>query len=176
MILYDDLKLNDQGKKGRSYNRFTWSVHSDPSAHLLTVSENRATWKKKEGNAPALNLFILEPEVFAWERALLQSTDKINMLEALRLTRPEWYASGMRVLSAWAWQDAPEAPEIIRHKDFLALFWKNDPSLPAVGFAISTILHPEISHPDLTNRRLLLFGHDPNSPDSFLEIISGKVK
>jgi len=176
MVIFDDLRLTNLGRSRSSYNRFIWTVHSDPTTHQLSISGNKTIWEPHIDGEPKLTMHVLEPQDFAWERALLQSTRAKNMLEALRLTRPEWYSGGMRVLSAWSWQDSPETPTLLRHPDFLAVLWNQTPDQPAVGFALSTGIPSDLSHPELRSRELLLFGQDPDHPDSFISVRDGKIQ
>jgi len=176
MILLDDLKLTERRKSTRHYNRFAWAVHSDPAVHKLSVSGTSAVWKAKSNNKPGLYLHVLEPRDFAWECALLQSTSGKNMREVLRLIKPEWYSGRMSVLSAWSWLDRPETPALLRHSDFLAVLWSKSPGFPSIGFTLAPGLPSDLSHPDLQNRRLILFGHDPQRPDSFILVEDGRVK
>ena len=118
---------------------------------------------------------LLEPEDFAWEHAILKSVGGKNMMETLRLKRTEWYSNMMRLLSAWSWQDSPDTARLLRHPDFLAVYWRKKPENIAVGFALSTGIPSDLSHPRLRDRGLLLFGHDPNRPDSFLILENGRV-
>jgi len=176
MVLFDDLQLTSLGRRTRGYNHFTWTVHSDPTAHELFISGNKAIWRTHADNESTLSMQLLEPQEFAWERALLQSTRGRDMLEALRLKRSEWYTGQMRVLSAWSWQGRPETLTLLRHPDFLAVLWRKIPEKLAVGFALSTGVPSDLSRPDLRGRELLLFGHDPARPDSFLSVKDGKVR
>ena len=175
MLLFDDLQLTDLGRKTRHYNSFIWTVHSDPATHQLSISPGKAIWKTRSDEKSTLTMQLLEPQELAWERALLQSPRGKSMLQALRLKRSEWYAGRMRVLSAWSWQDRPETPALLRHSDFLAVLWR-DPAKLAVGFALSTGVPLDLSGPDLRGRELLLFGHDPARPDSFISIKDGKAR
>jgi len=183
MVLFDDLQLTNLGRKTRHYNSFTWTVHSDPATHQLSISPGKAIWKTHSDEKTTLTMQLLEPQELAWESALLQSPRGKSMLEALRLKRSEWYAGRMRVLSAWSWQDRPETPALLRHSDFLAVLWRGvpakrgpDPTKLAVGFALSSGVPSDLSHPDLRGRELLLFGHDPARPDSFIPIKDGKAR
>jgi len=176
MILYDDLKLSDTGKSTRHYNRFAWAVHSDPGTHTLSVSGTQAIWKARSDDMPALNLHLLEPQDFAWERAILQSTGGNSMLEVLRLIKPEWYSGRMSVLAAWSWLDSAKTPVLLRHADLLAAMWRKSADMPAIGFALSPGVPSGLSHSDLKGRRLILFGHDPGRPDSFITIEDGKLR
>jgi len=74
MVLFDDLQLSDAGRRTRGYNHFAWTVHSDPTTHKLIISANKAIWKACTGEEATLTMHLLEPQDFAWERALLQST------------------------------------------------------------------------------------------------------
>jgi len=176
MVLFDDLQLSDIGRSRRSYNNFVWTVHSDPTTHQLSITGNKAIWKARSDDRSTLAMHLLEPEDFAWERAVLQSTRDRKMLEALRLKRPEWYSSQMQVLSAWSWQDYQNTPTLLRHSDFLAVLWRKAGDRPAVGFAISTKALSGLSHSDLRDRELLLFGHDSERPDSFVSVKNGNAQ
>jgi len=175
MVLFDDLQLSDIASRRRNYNNFVWMVYSDPSTHQLAIKENKAIWTARSDDKSTLSMQLLEPQDLAWERATLQSTGGINMLEALRLKRPEWYSNQMRVLSIWSWQDDLDAPTLLRHSDFIAVLWRKPDDVPAVGFAVSTKALSSLSHPELRGRELLLFGHDPARPDSFVSVKNGKV-
>jgi len=176
LVIFDNLRLTEIGRSRRHYNRFVWTVHSDPTAHTLSISGTKASWKPQSNSEPILSMYLLEPQDFAWENALLQSTGSKNMLEVLRLIKSEWYSGGMQVLTVWSWQKSPETPTLLRHSDFLAVVWEKAPDKPAVGFSISTGIPSDLSHPDLKNRKLLLFGYDPDNPDSFVSIKNGKVQ
>jgi len=82
----------------------------------------------------------------------------------------------MRVFSVWSWQEAPETPALLRHSDFLAVIWRKTSDQPAVGFSLSTGIPSDLSHPELRSRELLLFGQDPDHPDSFISVRDGKVQ
>ena len=176
MVLFDDLQLTSLGRRTSGYNHFTWMVHSDPTAHQLSILQNKAIWRARADKESTLSMQLLEPQEFAWERALLQSTRGRGMLEALRLKRSEWYTGQMRVHSAWSWQSRPETPTLLRHPDFLAVLWRKTPEKLAVGFALTTGVPSDLSRPDLRGRELLLFGHDLARPDSFLSVKDGKVR
>jgi hypothetical protein len=174
MIVFDELRLSNIAKS--AYNHFTWTVHSDPATHQLSISASKAVWKAHTDDESTLIMHLLEPQDFAWERALLQSIQKKNMLEALRLKRSEWYSKQMRVLSAWSWQDRPETPVLLRHSGFLAVAWRKTANKLAVGFALLPGVPADLAHPDLLDRELWLFGHDLTRPDSFISIKNGRVQ
>ncbi|MFQ6034901.1 MAG: DUF4962 domain-containing protein [Sedimentisphaerales bacterium] len=184
MVLFDDLQLSDIARHRRNYNNFVWTVHSDPTTHQLSIAGNKAIWKAHSDDKLTLSVELLQPQDFAWEHAVLQSTggrdpalrEPREMLEALRLKRPEWYSRQMRVLSAWSWQDYPDTPTLLRHPDFLAVLWRKTSDMPAVGFSLSTNVPLGQLPPDLRDRELLLFGHDPARPDSFVSVKNGKVQ
>jgi len=175
LVIFDDLRLNEIGRRGRTYNRFIWTVHSDPNTHKLSIIKNKAIWESQLDKEPKLTMEILEPNDFAWEHSLIQSNNGKNMLEALRLIRPELYSSGIQVLSVWSWQDTPEMPQLLRDSEFLALLWNKASKLPSIGFSISNNIPSNLSYPDLKGRELLLFGQDPNHPDYYLRVKDGKI-
>jgi hypothetical protein len=119
---------------------------------------------------------ILEPNDFAWEHSLIQSNNGENMLEALRLIRPELYSNGIQVLSVWSWQDTPEIPKLLRDSEFLALLWNRTSKLPSIGFSISNNIPSNLSYPDLKGREFLLFGQNPDNPDYIVRIRDGKIR
>jgi len=174
MVLFDTLQLSNGTT--RSYNHFVWTVHSDPTTHQLSISENKVIWRGKANARSTLTMQLLEPEDFAWEHAFLQSLGGKNMLETLRLKRTEWYSNKMRLLSAWSWQDSPDTARLLRHPDFLTVLWRRKPDNLAVGFALSTGIPADLAHPELRDRELLLFGHDPKQPDLFLMVKNGRIR
>ena len=121
LIVFDDLILNDSDMRNRGFNHFSWTVHSDPATHKFSISGNRVEWKSLNENKPPLYLYLLEPQEFAWERKLLQSTRGLSMMEALSLSKPEWITNKMQVMSVWTWDELPEAPRLIKHPDFIAV-------------------------------------------------------
>ena len=64
---------------------------------------------------------------------------------------------------------------MLRHPDFLAVYWRKKPEGVAVGFALSAGIPSDLSHPELRDRELLLFGHDPDQPDVFLMVKNGRI-
>jgi hypothetical protein len=97
-ILFDELQLASTAS--RPWNRFEWAVHSDPQQSTLTISGTNIRWQKIGGGVE-LKMRILAPAEFVWERSLISSLTGEELLEALRLTAPEWYRSDMHVLSIW---------------------------------------------------------------------------
>ncbi|MCK4966730.1 DUF4962 domain-containing protein, partial [bacterium] len=173
LIIFDDLGLDEHWRSRRIYSHFSWTVHSDPNTHRFSISGNKAVWKSHKNYNTPLTMYILEPQEFAWERKLMQSVQGKYMMEALRLTKPEWHSQKMRVLSAWSWNDNPGEPRLLKHSDFIAVLCENT---MAVGFAITSGIPSDLSHPELKGRELLLFGCNPDHPGSFLLIKDGNVR
>jgi hypothetical protein len=135
LVLFDDLRL--EASPTRHWNRFQWTLHSDPSTHRLSLDDMRATWSASGTGSPALTLTVLSPAEFAWERAVLESQSGAPMLEALRLVKPEWYSPQMQVLAVLSWEDRPAQPELVRGERWLGVRWPDRPARPTVGFAVS---------------------------------------
>lgn len=176
LIIFDDLRFNDTGRRTRTYNHFIWTIHSDPNTHKISIIKNKAIWASQLDKEPKLMMEILEPNDFAWEHSLIQSNNGKNMLEALRLIRPELYSNGIQVLSVWSWQDTPEMPQLLRDSEFLATIWNKASKIPLIGFSISNDVPSNLSYPELKGRELLLFGQDTKHPDYYLRIKDGKIK
>lgn len=176
-VLFDDLQLADNA--GRSWNRFQWNLHSDPRRHDVSIRGTTCSWGRPSDETAGLRMHVMEPEEFAWERAVLKDRAGTGMLEAVRLVRPEWYGREMRVLAAFEWQSHPTQPTVLRHKQFLGVLPDRDAACPAVGFALgplSPAAAAGLNHEDLQGRKLLLFGTDPNQPGRHLTITDGNVR
>jgi hypothetical protein len=172
LIVFDDLTLNELGTRFRGYNHFSWTVHSHPKTHNFTISGNSVVWKSNNENKPTLTLYLSEPQEFAWERKLLQSTKGLVMMEALRLSKPEWNSNKMQVMSVWKWDDLPEAPRLYKHQDFIAVLLGKD---KGIGFLQKPGIPSGLSGNELKGCELILFGSEPDKPDSFIRVKDGKI-
>ena len=165
-VLFDELRLASKGFQ--CWNRFEWTVHSDPQVHRVEAHGPHLLWRPVEGEEPRLDLHIVEPLEFAWEHATLKSTGGTDMLAAHRLVRPEWYSDRMHVLAVMYPNGDHQPPDVLRHPDFLAVA-AEDQAL--IGFALSP-LSPEslteLTQEDTHGRDLLIFGSDPDSPETYL--------
>jgi hypothetical protein len=161
LLVYDDLRLATLAT--RAWNRFQWTLHSDPGVQRLSFAGSTATWRPQADSAPQLVLEVLEPADFAWERSTLHSQAGTAMLETLKIVRPEWYSDRMQVLAVLSWQDQALEPSVRRAEEWLGVTWPDQMALPSVGFALTPAdgaqvrrLQPE-EH-NLGDRPLLLFG------------------
>lgn len=132
LVVFDDLRLATT--RFRAWNRFSWSLHSDPATHALSVSGSTAVWQPRGAVAPRLELRVLSPEAFAWERVILVGREGEAALEALRLSRPEWYSDRMQLVAVFTWEDRAAEPVLGRGEDWLGVWWPDAPGRPAVGF------------------------------------------
>ena len=171
LIVYDDVRLTDTAT--RSWNCFQWTLHSDPCVHEVLVTESTATWYSHSADEPRLTLHVLEPQAFAWERAVLESLEGVPMLEALRIVRPEWYSRRMHVLAVLSWEDQPSQPTLLRHGQTLGVVWPDAVRRPAVAFALSPIQKGQARRlvpPTLRDRSWWLFSYDEDHPDRYLRV------
>jgi hypothetical protein len=106
---------------------------------------------------------IIEPLEFGWEREMFQSRRGKPMLEALRLTKPEFYTHDKQLLSVFSWDDASEEPVGIINPAFVAVLLEKD---LAVVFAKKPGI-PKLVN-DLSNRKLFLFNSNPGQPDTVI--------
>jgi hypothetical protein len=134
LMIYDSLRL--AAPTTRAWNRFEWTLHSDPSVHRLSCAGSTATWRPHGAESPELVLTLLEPGEFAWERATLQSQGGAPMLDALRLARPEWYADRMQVLAVLSWEDPSVRPSVLRDEEWLGVVWPDRSDRAAVAFRL----------------------------------------
>ena len=171
LIIFDDLKLNNEGQKNSIFNRFSWTVHSDPNTHNFSINGNKVEWKSNSDNK-SLSMYLMEPSEFGWERELFQSIKDKPMMEALRLTKPEWYNNNKQVLSVWSWNGEKEEPIRFRHQEFIAVLLADE---KAIGFAVKPGIPSDFSDKDLSGRELLLFGTDPDNPDSVIRVKDGRI-
>jgi hypothetical protein len=172
LFIYDDLNLNKQGRQNRVLNRFNWTVHSDPGTHTFEMKGNKVIWKSISGKGPLI-MYILEPLEFGWEREIFQSKKGMPMMEALRLTKPEFYNHHMQLLSIFYWDDALEEPERILHPDYIAVLLDKD---KAIAFAKKPGVPSELMVKDLANRDLFLFNTNPEMPDTVIHYINGSIQ
>jgi hypothetical protein len=177
LFIFDDLRLREA--RAAYWNSFQWSLHTDPRSHRVTTAGRRLVCRPIDRVSPNLTVQIFEPEEFAWEHGRLASLDGVDMLEAHRLVRPEWYSDRMRVLAGLSMSAGPHSPLTVRHAQFLAVATDSQPGQTLVGFALVPLGRAaldKLSHPALAGRELLLFGHDPGHPDAFVSIQDGKVR
>lgn len=173
LFIFDDLVLNTTTSRSRGYNRFTWTVHSDPNTHSPYLSDNQVDWRSKCTDHPPLFMHVLEPQDFAWEKGLLKSSRGKTMMEAVRIIRSEWYSNKMQVLTAWSWDEKADKPRIFKNQYFTAaLFGKQK----AIGFATEPGFNRDLIPAELKEYEFLLFGSDPNLPDSYSLFRDGKIK
>ena len=169
LILFDDLELAER----RLWRDFQWKVHSDPREHVLSLDGRSAQWRPVSSDSPALSLVILAPHEFAWENAVIQDRSGVSMLEALRLVVPEFYSQRMQVVAVLSWEESPSEPEVIRHWQFLGVWWPDDPDRSAVLFALAEIEESDVTEAipkELISRTILIFGHQPEKPGKFLRL------
>lgn len=170
LVIFDDLKLSEEGRKNWIFNRFSWTAHSDPNTHDFTIDGKQVEWKT-EGK-PALNMCLLEPPEFGWERQLFQSLKGEPMMEALRLSKPEYYGYTQQVLSVWAWNPIKNKPEHFRNEQFTSALLGDE---LAVAFSVSSDPPSDFSDERLNGREMLLFGASPDTSDGYMRIKDGKV-
>jgi hypothetical protein len=174
LFIFDDLSLKQVGDRGRGYNRFTWTVHGDPNTHVPEISGREVIWKSKLDDQLPLNMVVLEPEEFAWEKGVLQSAKGIRMMEALRITRSEWNSTKMQVLTAWSWDGQKDDFLITKNQYFTAVLLKEQKQ--AMGFCVADGFSPDVISKELSDYELFLFGTDPLKPGIFLTIGPGSVR
>jgi hypothetical protein len=163
LIVFDDLVMTST-QTSASYNRFEWTVHTDPATHRLQLLGKRIRWLNQDGVPTPMNLDLLYPEGFAWEQRAMESTSGQPLLTALTLVRPEWYEAAMRVLSVFSWIDRPSNPKPIRRKGVWGVTWDEAPMRPAIVFAPSTDRPPDLRGIVNGKQNVLLFGMQ-SAPD-----------
>lgn len=173
LFIFDDLKLGEKGRQNRTFNRFNWTIHSDPAVHGFEIEKNRVIWKSKTGNHKPLSMSIIEPLEFGWEREMFQSRRGKPMMEALRLTKPEFYRQEKQLLSIFSWDDASEEPVGIINPAFVAVLLEND---LAVVFAKKPGIPENLMVDDLSNRKLFLFNSNPGQPDIVIHYDNGNLQ
>jgi hypothetical protein len=171
LIIYDDLKLTEAGRDNLIFNRFTWSVHSDPNTHGLIIKDHRVEWKSKKADNP-LHMFMLEPRDYGWERELFQSKKGISMIESLELSKPEFYDYYQRVLSAFTWDEAPDEPMCINRENIITVQIAKD---KAIGFAKKSWILDNLDEIKPGEHELILFGANENDPMEVVRIKDRKV-
>ncbi|WP_073059112.1 DUF4962 domain-containing protein [Fodinibius roseus] len=174
LLIFDDLQLNERGSQNKVWNRFNWTVHSDPTTHECVINKNRVKWESLKGNKPPLWMYVIEPREFGWEREMLQSKKGEHMMEALRLSKPEFYGNEKKVLSVWSWENQAEVPQKMDHPECNIVLLGDK---KAVGFAKSPSLSVRPSNflqNGLEGRELLLFGASGNKERSFFRIKDGE--
>jgi hypothetical protein len=167
LFIFDDIKVGKAGMRTSGVNRFSWTAHNEPATHKFSIEGNKVIWQALEGQKTPLSMFLLEPQQYAFERELFQSAAGKPMMEALRITKPEWYTGKMQLLTAWAWEDGAAAPEVVKEKDYIAVLVDNE---KAVGFSLTQVPPSEKSS-KLGERELLLFGANPEK-----SVIESKAK
>jgi hypothetical protein len=103
VVMFDDVELS--GLETRSWNRFEWSMHTDPATHEVETSMNGAEVRALREGVAGMRLTVLEPSAFAWERATLTSCGGRALLEKLAIAVPEWYTRSMALvvtIQGWA--------------------------------------------------------------------------
>ena len=177
LILYDDLRLAQAGY----WRQFQWQLHSDPRVHEVNVKGSTAQWQLRGGAAtphadqsqPRLSLFVLEPQKFAWEQAVLKSQTGVGMLESLRLEQPDWRQPRMQVLAVFTWEDRPATPKLLRTQQCLGVCWPDGTKRPGVLFTERPVeaFDTKKSLPDdVGDRELLVFGHQPNRKTKYRRV------
>lgn len=172
LYIFDDIKVGKAGMRTSGVNRFSWTAHSEPATHKFSIQGNKVTWQSLEGQKTPLSMFLLDPQQYAWERELFQSAAGKPMMEALRITKPEWYTGKMQLLTAWMWESETEAPKVIKEKDYIAVLTGKD---RAVGFSLNQAVPSNFGNAELAGRELLLFGTDSANPDSLIRSRDGKI-
>ena len=117
-------------------------------------------------------MYLLEPQEFAWERTLLQSTRGVSMMEALRLSKPEWNSDKMQVMSVWKWNEMRDEPKLYKHKNFIAVLFGKD---KGAGFLRVPGNPTDLSDNELKGCELILFGVEADRPDSYILVKNGKI-
>lgn len=172
LFIFDDIKVGKAGMRTSGVNRFSWTAHSEPSTHRFSIQGNRVTWQSIGEPKTPLSMFLLEPQQYAWEKELYQSTEGKPMMEALRITKPEWYSGKMQMLTAWSWENGVEAPKVIKNSQYMAVLVDKD---KAVGFALTQGLPFDYSDNELRERELLLFNSNAEKPDQYIRVKDGKM-
>ena len=173
LFIFDDIKIGRSGMRNRGYNRFTWTAHSEPSTHNFSVQGNKVTWQSTGEQKSPLSMFLLEPQQYAWEKERYQSSTGNPMMDAIRITKPEWYTGKMQLLTAWSWEEGAETPQLIKHSDYLAIVTGKE---IAVGFALNGKIPSDFTDIKLEDRELILFGANGDKPDSYLRVKGKKVR
>jgi len=171
LIIFDDLRLSDTGMKNSIFNRFGWTVHSDPNTHRFDIDGNKVHWVSSSGDKP-LRMFMLRPREYGWERSFFQSINGKPMLESLTLSKPEFYGASQQVLSAWTWDEAAGEPGCLDRQDMVVVLSGSE---KAIGFAKKPGISDDLSGIDLGNRELVLFGSDKKNPGAFFRVKNGRV-
>lgn len=172
LLVFDDLRLSEEGQENWRFNNFSWTVHSDPNTHTVAINERQVAWKSEGGKQP-LSMYVMEPQAFGWKREVFQSIKGEPMMEALRLSKPEFYDDKKQVLTAWSWKEVDTAPQPLNHPDFSAVLL---PDNKAVGFATQPGVPSDFSEQALSGRDMLLFGTNPDQPDAVVRVKNGKVQ
>jgi hypothetical protein len=172
LFIFDDIKIGRAGMKTSGVNRFSWTAHSEPSTHKFSIQGNHVIWQSIDEPKTPLSMFLLEPQQYAWERELYQSAEGKPMMEALRITKPEWYTGKMQLLTAWSWENGVEAPQMIKHSDYIAVLVDKD---TAIGFALTSGVPTDFADNELKNRELLLFGTNADKVDAYIKVKGGKL-
>lgn len=171
LIIFDDLLLSNVGRRTSIFNYYTSTVYSDPKNHTIEIDSNRVSWWSKNRNQQPLTMFMLEPSEFAWELGTLQSNLKKLLLEKLQFTKPEWNSNKMQTISAWSWGNQPKSPILYKNKGIVAVILGNQ---TVIGFSLTPGIPIKTIDSDLREYELLLFGHDPLYPNSYVVFKGGK--
>lgn len=133
LVVFDDLRLK-KTHPSTSYLRFEWTVHVDPTAHLLSPDGKRISWLDLDEVPTPFRMDLVFPKEFAWEQRVIKSTKGHPLLAAATLTRPEWYGNEMQVLSVFSWLDKNPSPMAIHQEGVWGVSWAETPSRPSVIF------------------------------------------
>jgi hypothetical protein len=102
----------------------------------------------------------------------MQSSKGISMMEALKLSKPEWNTDKMQVMSVFKWNEMQDEPKLYKHKDFIAVLLGNDKGL---GFLNKPGVPSDLYDNELKGYDLTLFGVEEGKPDSFVFFPSAKA-
>ena len=171
LFIFDDIKVSRAGMKNSGVNRFSWTAHSEPATHQFSIKGNKVIWQSIGEAKTPLSMFLLDPQQYAWEKELYQSAAGKPMMEALRITRPEWYNGKMQLLTAWTWEDGAEAPKLIRNAQFITVLIGED---KAVGFTLAATNTYDFTANELQGREFFLFGASADKPADFIHVKGGK--
>ncbi len=165
MFLFDDIRVGRAGMRSSGYNHFAWTAHSEPLTHIFSIDGNKVTWHSVGEEKTPLTMFVLDPKQYAWEREIYQSIAGKPMMSALRIVKPEWYNGRMQLLTAWAWEEGVEAPQLVKSDKYLIVLTGND---KAIGFSLTASVPSDFPEPELKGREVFLFGTNPDKADEVL--------
>jgi len=172
LFIYDDLRLNETGRKNRIFNHIGWTVHSDPKTHQFHINGNSVDFVSLNGKDP-LHMYMMNPQNYGWERVIFQSKKGKPMIESLILSKPEFYENRQNILSAWTWEEHAAEPEYIENREVIIILADK---FKAIGFAKKYGIPDIPSDRKLVGRELLIFGSDEKDPGNIVRAKDGQIQ